>query len=134
MFYHDPKDAPGAVFREFYDYGPYEGTSSQIDNIIAELRPLFPGDSYNILSKNCNSFADALLERLVGHKIPGFVNRMAYIGGIFSFCVPPSLLGDQPSPVDQQGSVTTTGNNSNFKAFTGTGNRLGRYLKVSFPL
>lgn len=124
MFYHDPKEAPGATFREYYDYGPYEGTSTQIENIIDELRPHFSGDAYNIMTKNCNSFSDALLERLVGRKIPGFVNRMAYIGGLFSFCVPPSLLAEQPAPVEQP--------RPSFKAFTGSGNRLGRSHYVSF--
>lgn len=71
IFCHDPKDAPGAVFRESVDYGAFEGTTKQLDDILSELRSQFQGDSYHIMMKNCNSFSDALLVQIVHKNIPG---------------------------------------------------------------
>ena len=71
IFSHDPKDAPGAVFRESVDYGAFDGGSTQLDDIISELRPEFQGDSYNVMMKNCNSFSDAFLQRIAHRSIPG---------------------------------------------------------------
>ena len=45
--------------------GVFSGTLSDLDRILDELRPHFQGEKYNILSKNCNSFADALCQQLV---------------------------------------------------------------------
>ena len=100
IFCHEPKDAPCATFRECYDYGYVDGTSTDIENVIAELRPIFLDESYNIITKNCNNFSDALLKRLVNRSIPGFVNRVANIGSVFSCCLTPCLT-DEPAPVSQ---------------------------------
>ena len=81
VFYSDdPKTAPGATYRESIDLGEFSGTSRDVDKIIDSLRPRFQGDSYNLLTKNCNSFADALVQQLLGTPIPPYVNRLAYLG------------------------------------------------------
>jgi hypothetical protein len=55
-------------------------SSNEVNNIADSLRPEFTGDSYNLLTKNCNSFADSFSNALLGKPIPPFVNRMAYFG------------------------------------------------------
>ena len=97
------------MFRESIEMGTYEGTSRQLDSIIDELRTEFSSSAYNILTKNCNHFADALVRRLVNKQIPYFVNRLAYVGSIFSCILPPSITGQ--APVNDPNSI---GNNSSF--------------------
>jgi hypothetical protein len=55
----------------------------EITKILDELREAFPGNSYHIARKNCNSFSNAFSLALLGKGIPGYVNRMASIGSFF---------------------------------------------------
>uniref|UniRef100_A0A803Q7S9 PPPDE domain-containing protein n=1 Tax=Cannabis sativa TaxID=3483 RepID=A0A803Q7S9_CANSA len=45
-----------------------------------ELSREWRGDSYDLLSKNCNHFCDEYCERLGVPKLPGWVNRFAHAG------------------------------------------------------
>eukprot|EP00811_Abedinium_folium_P005222 NODE_14808_length_1084_cov_6.211076.p2 GENE.NODE_14808_length_1084_cov_6.211076~~NODE_14808_length_1084_cov_6.211076.p2 ORF type:complete len:277 (+),score=100.32 NODE_14808_length_1084_cov_6.211076:96-833(+) len=50
--------------------------------IVEELRREFPASSYDLMSRNCNTFSDALCKRLCnGQGIPSWVNRLAGVGG-----------------------------------------------------
>ena len=68
--------------------------------------------------KNCNAFSDALLLKILNRSIPGYVNRTAYIGSLFSFCFPPSLSGIS----GQQQQITDS--NPAYVPFGGTGNKV----------
>lgn len=105
VFYHDPKEVPGeATFRESIELGTYNGTSMALDKILDELKPQFPGDSYNILSKNCNHFSDAFVYSLLHVRIPSYVNRLANFGDMFSCLLPPSLTNQAPVGQDNEQS------------------------------
>jgi len=93
VFDMTPQEAPGAKFREAIDMGAFEGSESKLASIIDELKPQFKPDSYNILTKNCNHFSDALVRRLLAKPIPGYLNRLAMLGGCCGPCLPPSLGG-----------------------------------------
>ena len=41
----------------------------------------FQPGTYDLVNKNCNHFSDAFCQVLVGTGIPGWVNRMASVGG-----------------------------------------------------
>uniref|UniRef100_A0A6B2L591 PPPDE domain-containing protein n=1 Tax=Arcella intermedia TaxID=1963864 RepID=A0A6B2L591_9EUKA len=64
-------------FRAAFHMGNIGITESEVRWIIAELRPEFNGQDYDILSHNCNHFCDALLVKLVHHHIPGSFNKLA---------------------------------------------------------
>jgi hypothetical protein len=103
IYKHNAKSAPSGVkLRESYSMGIYKGTSTAIDKIIDDMKIDFQGNDYHVINKNCNAFADEFLKRLVSNGIPGYVNRMAYIGSYFS-CFMPDSLNQDP----------TQGNNSN---------------------
>jgi hypothetical protein len=122
IFSHEPKAAPGAVFRESINMGVYKGTSKDLETIIQSLKPHFQGDSYHLLNKNCNSFANEFCTRVVGKGIPGYVNRMANIGSYFSCLLPPQVTNGG-APVDQNGN--NGGQASSSSSFNGAIGRRG---------
>jgi hypothetical protein len=134
LFTMPPRNAPGARFREAIDMGPLPN-DKDIDRVLDELRPEFKGSDYNLLTKNCNHFAEAFVKRLLMKSIPGYVNRMAYVGSLFSCLLPPSLTNS--APVDNGDSSTSPLMASSAKSqnerqtvapFSGSAYRLGALL------
>jgi hypothetical protein len=60
-------------------------------DFIQRMASEYHGDTYHLISKNCNHFTDDLSTRLTGKKIPGWVNRLARLGDDKS-CAPCKLL------------------------------------------
>lgn len=130
------QQAPGARLRESIEIGVYNGTSRELSAIINELRSRFGGDDYNLLTRNCNTFADELLHALMNKELPSYVNRLATLGSYVSCLLPPSITGEAPVQADGHGSVrsgTPHSRNSapaSVSAFGGTGVKLGGLLAV----
>jgi len=94
-----PKSAPDGRFRESIHMGTIESTrvsTAALDRI----RPDFPGDSYNVIFKNCNDFSTALVKASMNKNIPGYINRLARLGRSWPVrCfLPPHLKGNAASP------------------------------------
>ena len=120
VFYSDdPKTAPGATYRESIELGDFAGSSRDVDRIIDSLRPRFQSDSYNLINKNCNSFADAFVQQLLGSPIPPYVNRLAYFGSFVPQCLLPPQLTNGEAPVE--GPSDSGGYNSSGRKY-GSGN------------
>jgi deubiquitinase DESI2 len=101
VFNHEPMAVPGqAKYRESVDLGTYTGTTRDFERILDDLKADYVGSTYNILTRNCNHFANAFVMRLLSKPIPSYVNRLANLGGMFSCLLPSQLLSD--APVDQQ--------------------------------
>jgi len=126
--------APGARFRERLELGSYEGGSTELRTALDELRGAsFGPGGYNLLQRNCNHFADALVRALLGRPIPPHVNRLAALGNYFSCLLPKKML--EASPVGGDGTsavgggsgyqVYRTGAAAPAAAFMGRGLRLG---------
>ncbi|KAE8778460.1 deSI-like protein [Hordeum vulgare] len=104
IFEVSPRRCPGYAFREAVLVGTTELTRADVRALMADLAADFPGDAYNLVSRNCNHFCDAACRRLVARaRIPRWVNRLAKIGVVFT-CVIPSTnqvrrKGDQLPPV-----------------------------------
>lgn len=96
IFESTPKEAPGAKFRETIELGTFEGGQSELRVIVSDLRSDFGPDAYNLVRKNCNHFANALVWALLGRQIPGHVNRLADIGVCCSCFLPKKLLEEAP--------------------------------------
>lgn len=60
--------------------GSFAGEPGTLARAIDSLREEFAPDRYNVLTRNCNTFASALCEELVGKPVPGYVNRLAWMG------------------------------------------------------
>ncbi len=129
VFSHAPKAAPGVKFRGAVVLGTVRMSSREVEDVVGRLRDRFPGDSYHILKRNCNSFAEELCMELTGgQRPPGWVNRLARLGACVSCCLPASLTDG--SPVNEAGVGTSMGGrggggNKRTPSFAGTGRSLG---------
>ncbi|XP_015870151.2 uncharacterized protein LOC107407385 [Ziziphus jujuba] len=71
---------PMYTFRESIILGQTSFSISKVNQILRELSREWPGNSYDLLSKNCNHFCDEFCEMLNVPKLPGWVNRFAHAG------------------------------------------------------
>ena len=142
VFQATPRDAPGARFRQQYELGAFEGGSPALHKALDVLRDDFGPHDYNLIRRNCNHFANALVWKLLGKTLPGHVNRLADIGVCCSCLLPRKLLetapvGDESSSASSSSSSSSylvkAGNRSNASnstyknapSFQGSGARLG---------
>lgn len=112
IFNAPPKEAPGAIFRESIRMGTFEGGSAEVRTAVSELRDDFGPDAYNLVLKNCNHFASAICWELLGKAIPGYVNRLADLGGCCKCLIPQQML--ESAPVGHEGGGGSTTSDSGF--------------------
>lgn len=117
IFTHPPKGAGGAKFRESIELGEYKGTAKDLETVVNNLRSSFKGTDYHLLTNNCNHFANALVQRLLGREIPPFVNRMAFYGSFFACLLPDSATG--AAPVDQGNGGNASQGSESSGSFSG---------------
>jgi hypothetical protein len=70
-------------------------TNREILEILNKLRTRFPGDSYDLLTQNCNHFSDCFIRSISEAKLPAWVNRAAWWGSWVRCCIP-SATDQQP--------------------------------------
>ncbi|WOL09983.1 deSI-like protein [Canna indica] len=80
VFSCPPGRNPMYTYRECIILGETNCSIFKVNQILRELSQAWPGQSYDLLSKNCNHFCDAFCEMLGVPKIPGWVNRFANAG------------------------------------------------------
>lgn len=68
------------VFRDSIVVGKTRKTRAEIEEIIERISEEFSGNSYNLITRNCNHFSDELCKYLCDNKIPGWINRLAVFG------------------------------------------------------
>ncbi|KAI3778161.1 hypothetical protein L2E82_07232 [Cichorium intybus] len=71
---------PMYTYRECIVLGKTGLSILKVNQILRELSREWPGDCYDLLSKNCNHFCDEFCERLGVQQLPGWVNRFANAG------------------------------------------------------
>ncbi|XP_020517129.1 desumoylating isopeptidase 2 isoform X2 [Amborella trichopoda] len=80
VFSCPPCKNPMYAYRESIALGETGFSISKVNQILRELSREWPGNSYDLLSRNCNHFCDQLCERLGVPKLPAWVNRFANAG------------------------------------------------------
>jgi len=104
----EPKTVPG--FRESIRLGVFNGQLRDLDSIIDSLRRDYHGGAYHMLDRNCNSFSEAFVFKLLHREIPGYINRMAFYGSIFSCLLPQDMTGQAPvGDTNRSGSGSGSG-------------------------
>lgn len=115
VFSHAPKEAEmdgQCKFRERILLGETQLSSSKIEEQLAHITQQFPGNSYDVVHKNCNHFTEAFSRSIFNKSVqPGWVNRSANYGKKLSW-----IFGKK-----QQEEVTIK---KQWQPFQGSGNTL----------
>lgn len=57
----------------------------EVREFMEKLSEKYSGNTYNLITKNCNHFCNDACLRLTGKPIPSWVNRLARLGNFFLF-------------------------------------------------
>jgi len=57
-----------------------------------KLKEKYRGNTYNLIGRNCNHFANEFCRKILGKGIPNWVNRVACMGYCFKCCIPSEML------------------------------------------
>ncbi|KAI4380438.1 hypothetical protein MLD38_006630 [Melastoma candidum] len=111
VFEVEPRNCPGFLYRNSIQLGKINMPPSEFRSFIEAMASEYHGDTYHLISKNCNHFTDDISWRLTGRHIPGWVNRLARLGALCSCLLPESLqvtsvkqLSDYPEYSDEDAS------------------------------
>lgn len=80
VFEVEPRKCPGFVYRCSITLGQTNMSASEFRTFIENMASEYHGDTYHLITKNCNHFTEDLSNRLTGKQIPGWVNRLAKLG------------------------------------------------------
>ncbi|KAL0407608.1 UNVERIFIED_CONTAM: DeSI-like protein [Sesamum radiatum] len=89
IFEVEPKHCPGFTFRKSILIGRTDLGPKELRAFIEKLAEEYSGNTYNLITKNCNHFCNDVCLRLAGKTIPRWVNRLARLG-LFCNCVLPT--------------------------------------------
>ena len=86
---------PKITFKEAHVMGEIMRSRYEVDHLLTRLAEKYPGDSYDLVRRNCNHFANELCVCLTGKKIPAYINRPANVGryALNIFSVPVVAIG-----------------------------------------
>ncbi|XP_042443352.1 deSI-like protein At4g17486 [Zingiber officinale] len=91
IFEVDPRQCPGFRFRKSIFMGTTHLDPLQVREFV-EIQSLnYNGDTYQLITKNCNHFCQDICYQLTGKSIPKWVNRLARIGSVCNFLLPEPL-------------------------------------------
>ncbi|KAI4380060.1 hypothetical protein MLD38_006289 [Melastoma candidum] len=91
VFEVEPRTCPGFMYRCSISLGRVNMPQTEFRSFIENMASEYHGDTYHLISKNCNHFTNDLSRRLTGRRIPGWVNRLARLGAVCSCLLPESL-------------------------------------------
>ncbi|KAK9100375.1 hypothetical protein Scep_023805 [Stephania cephalantha] len=91
IFEGEPRQCPGFTFRKSILIGRTDLGPRDVRAFMEALAETYTGNSYNLITKNCNHFCNDACLRMTGKRIPRWVNRLAKIG-LLCTCVLPSDL------------------------------------------
>jgi len=93
IFEVEPKMCPGFTFRKSILVGRTDMGPKEVRAFMEKLAVEYSGNTYNLITKNCNHFCDDACIRLTGKPIPSWVNRLARLGFLCN-CVLPAGLNE----------------------------------------
>ncbi|KAL2639809.1 hypothetical protein AAZV13_06G191800 [Glycine max] len=88
VFEVEPRKCPRFVYRCSVTLGHVNMHPSEFRTFIESIANEYHGDTYHLISKNCNHFTNDMSHRLNGKRIPGWVNRLARLGSFCSCLLP----------------------------------------------
>ncbi|CAN6682583.1 unnamed protein product [Malus baccata var. baccata] len=80
IFEVEPKQCPGFVFRKSILIGRTDLDPKEVRAFMEKLAEEYSGNTYHLITKNCNHFCNDVCTKLTGKPIPRWVNRLARLG------------------------------------------------------
>ncbi|XP_023525757.1 deSI-like protein At4g17486 [Cucurbita pepo subsp. pepo] len=93
IFEVEPRQCPGFTFRKSICIGRTNLGPKDVRSFMEKLAEEYSGNTYHLITKNCNHFCNDACVKLVGKPIPSWVNRLARLG-LFCNCVLPASLNE----------------------------------------
>jgi hypothetical protein len=85
VFSNEPKLCDMHIYRESVEMGDSPLTEGQIVALIEAFEASWPGNEYDLLNHNCQSFAEAFLKELqVPNEFPKWIKRTTRVGASIS--------------------------------------------------
>ncbi|XP_010240206.1 deSI-like protein At4g17486 isoform X2 [Brachypodium distachyon] len=91
VFEVEPKRCPGYIYRRSVWMGTTEMSRAEFRLFIETLAGKYNGNTYHLISKNCNHFTDDVCRDITRKPTPGWVNRLARVGFFFNRLLPKSI-------------------------------------------
>ncbi|KAJ3668560.1 hypothetical protein LUZ60_018939, partial [Juncus effusus] len=91
VFEVEPKQCPGFRFRKSILVGFTKLDPAQIREFMEMQSLRYNGDTYHLITKNCNHFCKDVCWKLTGKDVPKWVNRLARIGAVCNCILPSSM-------------------------------------------
>lgn len=131
-----PRTAPGCVrFRESIYVGRTTLSRTQVRQVLVELGQTYKGTAYNLLQRNCNTFAEDFCYRLTGKRPPSWINRAAQVAIQLHCLFPPGWMPplrppEAPASEDQREDDATQSLLQNLQA---NSHEMERHIQHPFP-
>ncbi|KAF2287262.1 hypothetical protein P3X46_007853 [Hevea brasiliensis] len=93
IFEVEPRQCPGFTFRKSILIGRTDLGPKEVRSFMEKLAQDYSGNSYHLITKNCNHFCNDVCNKLTGKTIPSWVNRLARLGFLCN-CVLPAELNE----------------------------------------
>ncbi|GMH11913.1 hypothetical protein Nepgr_013754 [Nepenthes gracilis] len=93
VFEVEPKQCSDFRFRKSILIGRTDLSSKEARALMQKLSKDYLGNTYHLISKNCNHFCNDACIQLTGKPIPSWVNRLARLG-LLCKCVLPTALNE----------------------------------------
>ncbi|KAI7753657.1 hypothetical protein M8C21_015799 [Ambrosia artemisiifolia] len=84
----EPRQCDGFMFRKQILIGWTEMSQLEVRRFMEELARDYTGNSYELITRNCNHFCNDACIRLAGNPIPSWINRLARIGLLCNCLIP----------------------------------------------
>ncbi|KAA8525559.1 hypothetical protein F0562_007414 [Nyssa sinensis] len=88
IFEVEPKQCPGFTFRKSILIGRTDIGAKEVHAFMEKLAEEYSGNTYNLITKNCNHFCNDACLRLTNKPIPSWVNRLARLGFLCNCVLP----------------------------------------------
>ncbi|KAJ6796308.1 deSI-like protein isoform X2 [Iris pallida] len=88
IFESEPRRCPGFAFRKSIAIGRTDLGPREVRSLMEGLAEEYTGNTYNLISRNCNHFCHDACLRLTGNPIPSWINRLAKIGFLCNCVLP----------------------------------------------
>jgi len=93
IFEVEPKHCPGFTFRKSILIGRTDLGPKEVRTFMEKLAEDYYGNTYHLITKNCNHFCNDVCVKLTRKPIPNWVNRLARLGS-FCNCVLPANVSE----------------------------------------